>query len=200
MKAEARAAGDRADKHRSEAKTYIKRALKLDGGCVQAMLWAGELASAGGDTGRAERHWRRALEVGDRREAFTVFKRLERLLFELGRYGEMAALYRDHVGRHPDDARARVALCSYYRRRGEFKEALAVLASSTDFDDASRRLLDVARIRSLAEAGRGAEAAAEALGLLGVGPEGRLECAACGALIDDPRWRCPECGGWSTFF
>ncbi|MAE70573.1 MAG: hypothetical protein CME06_08910 [Gemmatimonadetes bacterium] len=200
VKAAARAADDRADKHRTDAKAHLKRALKLDGGCAQALLWAGELASAAGDTGRAEKHWRKALELGGRREGFTVFKRLERLLFEVGRYGEMAALYRDHIGRHPDDARARIALSSYYRRRGEFKEALAVLGASNDFDRQSRRLLDVARIRSLAEAGRGAEAASEALELLGVGPEGSLECAECGFSIDDPRWRCPECGRWSTFF
>ncbi len=200
IKEEARAAAAAAQRHRQTARDYLKRALKLDRDCVPALIWSAELCSASGDPKRAERLLRQALEAGGERSGFAAFDKLERLLFESGRYDEMPALYHEHIARHPGDARARVWLSSYYRRRGDFAEALAVLGGPGDFSGQARRLLAVGRVRALADAGDSAAAIEAALELVEGGGADRLRCRECGVEIAEARWRCPECGDWSTFF
>jgi lipopolysaccharide biosynthesis regulator YciM len=200
VKERAQAAAAEAARLREAARPYLKRALKLDKACVPALLYLGDLEAAGGDLKRADKWWRKALEAGGADVGFAAFGRIEEALFAAGRYDEIERLYHEHLGRYPGDARARVRLSEYHRRRGDAGAALSAVGELGDHEAAARKLLAVARVRALAAAGRAAEAVEESLELMGVQPEGVFQCAVCGHETESVLWRCPQCRTWRAFF
>lgn len=200
VKEEARAVAVDVRQHWGEARTYLKRALKLDPCCVPALLYQGEIEAASGDLSRADRSWRKALSDGDRDEIFAVFEPLERLHYEQDRYDEIERFYREHLARHPGDARARLRLSEYHRRRGDATLALAAIGDPLDHEGAIRKALARERVQALAAAGQTDTAVTEALALSGPGGNNELTCGHCGTAVREALWRCPECGKWRTFF
>ncbi|MCG8604978.1 tetratricopeptide repeat protein, partial [bacterium] len=58
-------------------------------------------------------------------QSFLAFERLEGLLYEGGRYGEIVNLYRKIIDKQPDNIDARLALAENYEKKGELGEAIS---------------------------------------------------------------------------
>jgi lipopolysaccharide biosynthesis regulator YciM len=128
--------------------------------------------------------------------ASLVFDRLERAVFELGRFGEMTGFYRELLHRTPREASppALLALAEFHRRRGDLDEAESFIQEALEVEPeharAHRLLAKVALDRRDPEAGlarldRVLRSLSE--------ERGAGTCRSCGKPLAAPEWRCPHC-------
>jgi tetratricopeptide (TPR) repeat protein len=86
-----------------EAVQAFRRALAGRPGNVDALLGLGRASEAAGDDAAAEAAFRRAIEL---QPSFAVYNQLAALYFDLGRYGDAAAMFRKAAETAPDSYRA----------------------------------------------------------------------------------------------
>ncbi len=113
------------------ARRALKQALRKDRACARAWRLLGELESARGRTKSAVSAWRRAAEL-DRREAASVFPRLEAAFSALGRSPDYLSFLRERIEEQPDAGAARVALARTLAAGGETDAAIAELRTRLD--------------------------------------------------------------------
>ena len=178
-----------------EARRQMEEALKLDSRCLLAYVSLGDMDQAEGHTERAVERWR-ALATIAPEHASLVFDRLERAYFELGRFEEVVAFYRDLLNKAPRESSAPtlLALAEIYRRKGEpdaaenyIQEALEI---APEHPRAYRLLAKIALDRHDTKT-----ALAHLERVLSSVPEDEEtgSCRHCGHALKKPLWRCPEC-------
>jgi lipopolysaccharide biosynthesis regulator YciM len=189
----------RADLTRGRAAAAIvhfKSALRADRAFVPAALALGDAWEASGDRREAVRAWERAVE---QHPALPLLMRLERAYREEGRPSRMIALYREAVGRAPDDLAIAVALGRVYFELEMLDEA------ADQFERIEVRAPDLPAVHAFLGAvferrGETREAFEEYRRALRLGRafDWPQRCTACGATAPDWRERCAPCGRWNT--
>ena len=113
-----------------ESMDAYRRALSARPGDIQALLGLGRAAAAAGDEAAAEAAFKQAIEL---QPSWYVFNGLGSHYFELGRYGEAAALFRRAVQTAPDSSWAQSNLggaetmrCNYPAALDAYRKALAL--------------------------------------------------------------------------
>jgi lipopolysaccharide biosynthesis regulator YciM len=133
-------------------------------------------------------------------QSHLAFERLEGLLYEGGRYGEIVTLYRKIIGKQPDNIDARLALAENYEKKGELGEAISACLGVLERDP-SNELAKKYLIRLYHSSGDKEKAADHALTLVEDTLNQRkiFSCKLCDFESEKPFWRCPECLEWVTF-
>ena len=178
-----------------EARRQMEEALKLDSRCLLAYVSLGDMDQAEGHTERAVERWR-ALATIAPEHASLIFDRIERAYFELGRFEEVVAFYRELLNKAPRESSAPtlLALAEIYRRKGELDAAenyiQEALEIAPDHPRAYRLLAKIALDRQDTKT-----AIAHLERVLQSLPEDEEtgSCRHCGHALKKPLWRCPEC-------
>ncbi len=179
-----------------EARRLLEEAIKLDGGEERGRVLLGEVLARDGEHERAVEHWLACAERNPE-QARTVFDRIERSYFELGRFGDLLQVYERLIQQNPGSAPATVALAEMHRRRGRTDEAIALLESVLTAEPKNRparRLL----VSCLLQTRRVDSALREIDVLLQDLPAGEdgAACPRCSYRGDDLEPKCPRCGVW----
>ena len=124
-----------------------------------------------------------------------IYPRLEKALFDLGKFGEIVKIYMDVLEKNPQEVTTRYALAGIYQKKGNTNLAIEtlreILEIRPDFYPALGNL-----ILLYSQNGRAQEARAlveEYQGKLS-GPDEKLFCQSCGQKFASPPWRCSSCG------
>lgn len=179
-----------------KARVKYKDAIRRDRTCAPAYLGLGDAYQKEGRLDDAVESWKQLFKAAPGK-AYLAFKRLEKALFDQGKFGEMARLYRELLEHDSDNARAHVALANIQEKKGDLQEALASCrrALQIEPDDLSARRLMVSIYQQMGADDKIAELLEE---MVISSPEEYL-CHHCGYRSRQPLWRCPRCRQWRTF-
>jgi lipopolysaccharide assembly protein B len=180
-----------------QARIRFREALKLDRLCVPAAVCLG-------DSYMRERRFEDALKVwrdlASRvpSKAHVILDRLNDVLYNLGRYGELQTVCEEIIATRPDHPGAYFKLMELYEKQGKTAEALELGRQAYEAGPdkpAVRRAL----VRFLDRTGRKDEALRTALAILGRDAEKSLDfrCGRCGHESGEIFWRCPKCRQWT---
>jgi lipopolysaccharide biosynthesis regulator YciM len=127
-----------------KARVEFKEALKLEPSCADAVVGLGDAYEKEGRLEDAAKAWRRIVDVNPRK-AESVFSRLQKVLFELGQFGEMEDLYDQVLERDKENLGALTGLATLLEKKGDRAQAeatyLQILDSKPDYRPALVGLL-----------------------------------------------------------
>jgi len=181
-----------------EARKLLQRSLKHDQECAPALLTLGNLADSEGEVDQAIELWRRVALLSPQLSG-TALQRLERTLYEGGRFSEIERIYRDVRDARNGDEAANLSLAAFYKKQGRVDDAiqlledyLAVYPDSvrgalllTSFyakyrkDEMLDRFLDESMKRNTHTT--------------------QYVCCACDFRSPSMRWHCPRCHRFDSF-
>src|SRR5574341_295722 len=119
-----RTAADKEDYH--QARIAYKEALNYDEKCVPAYLYLGEAYLADRRAEEAVEYWKKALEVVPP-AGYLLYPRLEKALFDLGKFGEIFKIYLKVLEENPREIRTMYALAGIYQKKGNASLAIETL-------------------------------------------------------------------------
>ena len=182
-----------------EGRIRFREAIKLDKRCIPAYLYWGDSYRREKRDEDAYRVWLNFIRENPE-WAHLVFDRLNSVLFDLGRYGEMEAVYQEVISKKPDNPTAALNLIEIYKKQGKIDEALELCSQVDETRTRSARYALV-HARLLQMKGKREKALEEALRYLERETEIRsvFRCSACGNESKEPEWRCPRCSQWNTY-
>jgi lipopolysaccharide biosynthesis regulator YciM len=181
-----------------EARRLLGRALRLDPSCPPALRLQGELAEREGDLNAVIRSWVRLVveepELGTR-----IYRRLEKLLFDRGRFGELGRIYREVLASNPGDEEATLGLAHFQEKRGAPEGAVEVLEAYRSRNGDPRRIAPALALLHLKQ--DNVRAAEELLRRLVETRDEtiRYVCGECGSVSGEKRWYCPSCSRFNTY-
>lgn len=120
-----------------EAKRYFQDALKEDDTCGLALLRMGDLASRDNDHESALYYWQKLAFAAPQQAE--LYERLERVYFELGRFGDIERVYAQILEKRPRDLHAMLARARIAIKKGLASEAEHLLQAALQQDPGSRR-------------------------------------------------------------
>jgi len=181
-----------------DAGRLIQKALKHDPDCPSALLLGGDFDLANGDVDAALEKWRRAA-LASTEIATEALGRLEKNLFERGRFNDIERVYKDIIAIRPADEAVVLELARFYRKQGKLKEAadllkehlswhpeassctlllLSIQAQEDDIDEIRNTISDIRERSSFTSV---------------------YVCGECGFHSDMMRWHCPLCNSFESF-
>jgi len=182
-----------------EGRIRFREALKLDKQCIPAYLYWG-------DSYRREQRNEDAFRVWNDftkkvpEWAHLAFSRLEQVLYDLGKYGDMESIYQQVSQQKPKNPAAMIHLVDLLQKQGRLNEAQeaceTILEKHPDLTECRAMLVKILR-----QKGETIRALDDAIHVL----EKRLEtrsvcqCAQCGHQNKEPLWYCPQCHQWDTY-
>lgn len=192
-----RAASD-AGEHR-RGRVLVRDAMKLDSSSPAAAFTLGEIYARDGRPEDAVRAWKSFLEHSPEL-AGLVFSHLEKVLFEMGQYSEIAGVYQQVLTKDPLNTDALLGLARFSEKKGDHQSALAHLNRILEIDPGqlvARQLL----VQIHKEQGNPEMAWQAAQGFFTWLPGLRREfkCAHCNEVSTTPRWFCPACYRFRTY-
>lgn len=133
-------------------------------------------------------------------QSYLAFDRLQDLLYEGGRYGEIETLYHKIIEKQPDNLAARLALVENYEKKGDLSQAIAACSGVLE-KDPRNELAKKYLVRLYHKSGDKDRAADQALTLVddALNQKRLFSCKACEYEAEEPFWRCPECLEWETY-
>ena len=142
----------------------------------------------------------RLLDYFQGQSGFLVFKKMESVLFDLGRFGEMEQYYRSVLQNQPGNVHAIVALARLLSKMGENNAALDTLKEGLERNPESlwiRRnlILIYAEMKATDEVLALAQDVLERV----MTEEYRFKCDNCGRVTTEPTWFCPVCKSWDSY-
>ena len=181
-----------------EAKRALDQALAEDGSYAPALLLKGDVHNRQNEFEKAAQTWTGLLRKHPAAAA-GVIDRLEKVYFEMGRFGDLGALYGELSSAPESASLIRLANARMALRRGEIDESLAqveaLLEESPDLSDAHDW-----RTFLLLEAGRADEASRQLKDRIEsrVTRASRRPCASCTQPVPWTDIRCPSCSAWQV--
>jgi lipopolysaccharide biosynthesis regulator YciM len=187
-----------AGEHR-RGRVLVRDALKLDPPSPAAHYALGEIYERDGRLEDAVRAFKSFLEHSPEL-AGLVFPHLEKVLFEMGQYSEIAGIYRQVLTRHPGHTDALLGLARFSEKKGDHQAALSHLNHILETDPGhlvARQLL----VQIHKDAGQPELAWQAAQGFFTwlPGLKREFECTHCREQSKSPRWFCPACFRFRTY-
>jgi len=191
-------AASEAGEHR-RGRVLVRDALKLDPQSPAAYLTLGQIYERDSRLEDAIRAWKSFLEHSPELSGL-VFPHLEKVLFEMGQYSDIAGIYRQVLARHPGNADALLGLARFSEKKGDHQSALGHLNSVLEIDPghlvARQLLVSIYKERGQPEL---AWQAAQGFFTWLPGLKREYECAHCHEKSNSPRWFCPACFRFRTY-
>jgi lipopolysaccharide biosynthesis regulator YciM len=181
-----------------EARKVLHRALRHDPKCVACLLVLGNIAEGDHELDDAIDHWKQVALLSPPL-AGTVLHKLERTLFERGRFSEIEKVYNAVRRARGDDEAASLGLAAFYHKQGRSEEAIQLLEDYLGLHphSVSARVLLTslyARHRDPEMLERFVDESAKESWRFS-----RFECRSCHLSSDVMRWHCPRCGAFDSF-
>ncbi|MGH8016236.1 MAG: tetratricopeptide repeat protein [Candidatus Zixiibacteriota bacterium] len=110
-----------------KARVLFKEALGLDPKYVEAYIAIGDSYTIEGRQEDAVAFWQKLLEEVPE-EGHQVLDRLQKTLYELGRFGDIENICQRIITQAPDDIYAKLTLANIYKKKGELDAAERLLA------------------------------------------------------------------------
>jgi lipopolysaccharide biosynthesis regulator YciM len=181
-----------------EARKVLHRALKHDPDCAAALLLLGDVDHKLDDSDEAIERWRRAAMLSPQL-AGAAMRKLEKVLFEKGRFGDIENVYNDVRSARGEDEAAAIAIASFFQKQGRGDEAIQLLEEYLSvFPESVRAML---LLTSLYARYRDADALQhfldDAMARTQQGPP--YVCRVCWFQSRMVRWHCPRCNSFDSF-
>ena len=179
-----------------QGRIRFREAIKLDRQCVPGYLCLGDSYMRDKRYEDALKVWKDfALKMPD--QAHVILDRLNDVLYNLGRYGELETVCEEIIKTKPSHPGAYFKLMELYEKQGKMGEALELGRQAYEANPdkpAARRAL----VRFLIQTGKKDKALETALAILGRDAETSFDfrCVHCGHESKDMFWRCPRCRQW----
>jgi len=183
---------------RKDARKMLQRALKHDSNCGPCLLMLGDIAEEEEQLDTAIKHWSQVAVLSPEL-AGTVLEKLEKTLFEKGRFGDIEKIYNDVRAARAGDESACLGLAAFYKKQGRGEEAITLLEEYLMLHpDSSAVSLFLA---SFYAKYRDAETLEHFLDGSAQDPLAvdRYECQSCQLQSDKMRWHCPRCNAFDSF-
>ena len=123
---------------RAEAKRFFQEALKENGNSETALLAMGDLAYDEGDHESALYYWQK-LAFAPSDVAPELYERLERVYFDLGKFGDIERVYAQILEKRPRDAQALLAAARLATKKAQVEEADRLLRNALEVAPESPR-------------------------------------------------------------
>lgn len=181
-----------------EAKKVLQRALKHDPDCSPALVLLGDIALETDDIDEAIEKWRRAALLSPQL-AGTALGKLEKVLFQKGRFGDIEEVYNDVRSVRGGDEAATVAIAGFYKKQGRGEEAMQLLEEylSVFPESVGARLL----LTSLYARYRDYDTVQHFIddAIAQSWQRGSYVCRVCQFQTKTVRWHCPRCNSFDSF-
>jgi len=181
-----------------EARKVLQRALKLDADCAPCLFTLGNLAEEAEDLDDAIERWKRVAVLSPQL-AQTVLDKLERSLFNKGRFGDIEQVYNEVRAERRDDEAASLGLAAFYKKQGRGEEAIQLLE---DFVAAHPNSVKGSLLlTSLYARYREPDAMERFLqdNLGEAANTATFTCRSCSYESNVMRWHCPQCNAFDSF-
>ncbi len=187
-----------AGQHR-RGRVLIRDALKQHTESPAAHYYLGILYERDRRPEDAVRAWKALLDHTPRL-AGLVFPPLEKVLFDMGQYSEIAGIYQQVLAADSVNTDALLGLARFSDKKGDHQAALGHLARTIEIDPGNlvaRQLL----VQIHRQEGHEDEAWQAALGFFTWLPSntGAFRCRNCRHESVEPRWFCPQCRRFDSF-
>lgn len=181
-----------------ESKKVLQRALKHDPDCAPALILLGDIALKTDDIDEAIEKWRRAAVLSPQLSE-TALKRLEKVLFQKGRFNDIENVYNEVRSVRGGDEAAALGIAGFYTKQGRGEEAIQLLEEHLSVFPESVR----ARLRLASLYARYRESGAVERFLdesIAQTRQGRpFICGVCQFQSKQVRWHCPRCNSFDSF-
>ncbi len=178
---------------RPEAISLLKQAIKMDHPIPSAYFNLGKINQETGHLKHAIDYYTTFAELEPELGSL-VFPEIEKMYFELGQFDSVEQFYTRLKARQPDSIDVAVGLASHLERKGELREALAIIDDALLHNQTSRRL-SLMRIGLLQKLKQPDAFQMQISKMLETEyRENRLTCKNCGYSDDYPVYLCPKCG------
>lgn len=183
-----------------DGRIKFREAIKLDKKCPPAYLYLS-------DSYIRENRYNDALTELEKfstqapQLSYLGFARIKEILFHEGMFGEVETIFESLLQNNPENESIRFSLADIYERKGELERAIGLCHEALDRNPESQQAKRyLARI--LARTRRSQEALEYALDLienLMEKKEDQFVCKKCSFVVNEPKWRCPQCREWNSF-
>lgn len=182
----------------ADAKRYLQLALKEDEAAPIALDLSGDLAMAAGDHESALYYWQRLMFAGGPAAA-GVHEKLERVYFELGKFGDIERLYAQILEARPRDVETLLAAARIALKKGEADDAERLLQDVLDAAPASRTAFQLLAALWLDEGKIRESKELIAQHVTRCAPAATLACPACGQTAPRQPGYCTQCGRFGEY-
>jgi len=182
-----------------EGLRHLRSALKVDKDCVPALIHLGDASYSKRDVDEAISYWKRVVESSPK-YAFLTLNRIEKALFDQGKFSETKELYEDFLAENEGNVFVHDALARIYMKMGKTDNAIAEYRKALEIDPyLPSAKVGLARIYSGIGHHEDAlnELMTEIKGLTKVVKQYR--CTRCGHESKEFQWVCPACGETESF-
>jgi len=182
-----------------KSRIVFKEAISIDPGCVPAYIWIGDSYLAEDRLEDAATVWRKLIKAVPE-EAHLVLGRLQKTLFDLGRFGEISDVCKEILEGSGKNLEAWLTLADYHYKKGEYALAIEHLNRAADnYPDSYLPPLELARLYLVTDE---KQKLRELLDRLESGRESReceYLCRKCGHKSGTKLWLCPSCKAVDSF-
>lgn len=182
-----------------QARLAYKEALHFDETCVPAYIFLGDAYHKDRRPEEAVGYWKKLIEIKPE-AGYLVFERLEKTMFEMGKYQEMAEIYQAILKENPKDVKTLYALANIYEKKGNVKAAIETLTDlleiDSDYYPAMKNLLKLYKQNGMAD--KAFKVTYQLLDCLPIKFESHT-CNNCNYSTSEPSWLCPQCNKINSF-
>jgi len=176
-----------------DARLIFRKAIKIDPACETPYYYMAESYVKDRREVDAVEWWVKFAEVAPDK-AWLIFDPLQKVLFNLGNFGNIENFYLNILKRKPGDVRTITALANFYERKGNLQKASQLVEDLIEANTTSV----IARIAycKLLVAQRREQEASDVLSdiLYKFDTINQVRCTNCGHVVKDILWICPVCG------
>ncbi len=182
-----------------DARLVFKEAININAGCVPAYIWIGDSYLAENRLENAVAVWNDMIKAAAD-ESFLVLERLEKALFELGKFGAISDICRDILSVSTDNIDARLTLAEYHNKKGEYPLAIEHLrVAAENHPDSFRPVLDLARLYLVTDDKKKLKELLDYMSERRESVELGFRCRVCDYKSAEKIWLCPSCQTADSF-
>jgi len=187
------------DREYHKARLIFKEAVNLDTACTPAYIYIGDSYLAENRLEDAANIWRKMTKTIPN-ESFHVLGRLKKVLFDLGRFGEIETVCNDILASSPNNIDARMTLADYHFKKGEMDIAAEHLNTAIDENpDSHLPVLELVKVYlATGEKKKISNLINRLEGQSDVGRH-QYHCSQCGFKSREKKWLCPSCKAVDSF-
>lgn len=182
----------------ADAKRFLQQAQKEDDACPQALDLLGDVVLAEGDTESAVYYWQK-LVFGGNAPALDVHEKLEKVYFDLGKFGEIERVYSQILEKRPRDLPTLLAAARISLKKGEAAEAERLLRTALEVAPHSNAALQLLAGLWLDEGKHREVRELLATHLESCRATGELACPHCGKRTARQPGYCANCGRFGMY-
>lgn len=183
----------RANGNNNDAVSLLKQAIKLNNKCATPYYYLGQIKQNEGNFKHAIDFYTTFAELAPEVGGL-VFAEIEKMYFELGQFEEVESFYRRLQRKQPDNVELTLALANYYERKGEYRDALALLEELKDPDTDNLGLV-LEHVQLLEKLGHKDTLKKKVEEFVVQDRRHRLlTCKNCGYVSSEPNYICDKCG------